>query len=86
MAEERIRFDDRVWFVDPRSPARRLGVSTHPEAGVVVLSLWQGEQCTGTFRLRVLDADILIDVLTEGMTREPPPDASPSPSLLRRIK
>ena len=87
MAEEGFAFGDRVWFTDPRTPSRRLAVSSHPEAGVVVLSLWQDERCTGSFRLPAADAPVLVDALTEGMTASPPPSSpSHSPSLLRRIK
>ena len=87
VAEEHL-LGERAWFVDVRSPARRLAVTTHPEAGVVVLSLWQGERCTGSFRLPAGDAAALVAALTEGMTEVPPAPAplSPSPSLLRRIK
>lgn len=79
---------DRVWFADPRTPTRRLAVSSHPEAGVVVLSLWQDDRCTGTFRLPLGDAATLVEALTDGMTASTPPPSSPShsPSLLRRIK
>jgi hypothetical protein len=87
VAEEGLVLGDRVWFADPRTPSRRLAVSSHPEAGVVVLSLWQDDRCTGTFRLPVDDAATLVDALTAGMTASPPPPTpSPSPSLLRRIK
>lgn len=87
MAEEGFVLGERVWFADRRTPSRRLAVSSHPEAGVVVLSLWQDDRCTGTFRLPMGDAHALVAALTADMTelpRSPPP--SPSPSLLRRIK
>jgi hypothetical protein len=90
MAEEEHVLGDRSWFVDCRSRSRRLSVTTHADAGVVVLSLWQGERCTGSFRLPLADAPALVAALTEGMTSAdpdaPPPSPSPSPSLLRRIK
>src|SRR4051812_43868785 len=60
VAEEGLLGGGRRWFVDTRSPARRLGVSSHPEDGVVVLSLWQGDRCTGTFRLPFDDAALLV--------------------------
>ena len=90
MAEEGLVLGDRVWFADPRTPARRLAVSSHPEAGVVVFSLWQDDRCTGTFQLPVDDAPALVAALTEGMTTAGPPPGAPSPShspsVLRRIK
>jgi hypothetical protein len=87
VAEEGLLGAGRRWFADKRSPARRLAVSSHPELGVVVLSLWKGDRCTGTFRLPVADAAELVAALTEGMVEGPPPEPfSPSPSLLRRIK
>jgi hypothetical protein len=88
VAEEGLVLGDRVWFADPRTPARRLAVSAHPEAGVVVLSLWHDDRCTGTFRLPIGDAPTLVEALTEGMTASGPPSSPPShsPSVLRRIK
>jgi hypothetical protein len=50
-------------FLDSRGPHRALRVSWHSEAGVVVLSLWSGRSCTGTFRLPVEDVPGLIDIL-----------------------
>ena len=87
MAEEGLVLGDRVWFTDPRTPSRRLAVSSHPEAGIVVLSLWHDDRCTGSFRLPQADASALVAALTEGMTTASPPSSpSHSPSVLRRIK
>jgi hypothetical protein len=87
MAEEQLAPGERVWFADPRSPSRGLAVTSHPDDGIVVLSLWLDDRCTGTFRLPIADAPMLIDALTAGMEATPPPaPPSPSPSLLRRIK
>jgi hypothetical protein len=52
-----------MWFTDPRSSSRRLAVTSHPEAGVVVLSLWCGDTCTGSFRLPMDEAPRLIAAL-----------------------
>jgi hypothetical protein len=57
----------RVWFFDPRSPERRMSVAAHPDEGVVVVSLWQGQRCTGTFRLPTADSSRLIATLADGM-------------------
>ncbi len=46
---------------------RRMSVSTHPTDGVVVVSLWHGQTCTGTFRLPIADAARLIAALADGM-------------------
>jgi hypothetical protein len=88
VAEREMVGGGRTWFVDTRSPARRMAVTSHPELGVVVLSLWQGDSCTGTFRLPLAAAGELVAALVEGMVEETPadPPSSPSPSLLRRIK
>jgi hypothetical protein len=88
VAERQLVPGERVWFADPRSPSRGLAVTSHPDIGVVVLSLWLDDRCTGTFQLPVADAPLLIAALTEGMEEGTPPPSSPSPSpsLLRRIK
>ncbi|MGH9045833.1 MAG: hypothetical protein ACRDVW_00795 [Acidimicrobiales bacterium] len=57
----------RVWFSDPRTPARRMSVSSHPVDGVVVVSMWHGQTCTGTFRLPVAEAHRLIGALADAM-------------------
>jgi hypothetical protein len=56
-------------FLDARGSGRALRVSWHSEADVVVLSLWSGGTCTGTFRLPVEDVPDLIDALREGLVR-----------------
>lgn len=58
-------------YLDARGDERALRVSWHPEAadGVVVLSLWQGNVCTGTFRLPVDDVPDLINTLV-GVLRD----------------
>lgn len=53
-------------FLDPRGDARSLRVRRHDEAGLVVLSLWRGDTCTGTFRLRAEDVPALIELLRGG--------------------
>ncbi len=44
-----------AWFADDRGIERRMKVSWHPERRVLVLSLWQEDTCTATFRLPVGD-------------------------------
>jgi hypothetical protein len=73
---------DRSWFTDPRSPSRRLGVSTHPSERVVVLSLWTDDRCTSTFQLPLADAPHLVGALTQGLVDALPArvDADPAPA------
>ncbi len=56
-------------FLDSRGDGRALRVSWHAEADVVVLSLWSGGTCTGTFRLPVEDVPDMIDALRDGLVR-----------------
>jgi|1185.fasta_scaffold17532_2 hypothetical protein len=59
---------------------RVLRVSAHPESGRVVLSMWQGSTCIGTFRLAPGDVPDLVRVLTAAAVDagfgEPPAAAS----------
>jgi hypothetical protein len=58
-------------FLDARASGRALRVSWHrlgPGHGdLVVLSLWRGATCTGTFRLPVEDVPGLVAALQEGL-------------------
>lgn len=54
-------------FLDARGDRRALRVSWHGEAGVVVLSLWRGPVCAGTFRLAVEEVPALVDLLRAGL-------------------
>jgi len=56
-------------FLDARGADRALRVSWHAEADVIVLSLWQGGTCTGSFRLPAADVPDLIDALRNGLVR-----------------
>ena len=56
-------------FLDARGAGRALRVSWHREADVVVLSLWTGGTCSGTFRLPVEDVPGLVDALRDGLAR-----------------
>ena len=53
-----------------------MGVSAHPVDDTMVISLWQGDFCTGTFRLPARDAARLISTLAFGMTESIPPAGS----------
>jgi hypothetical protein len=68
---------------DERGGGRALRASWHHEAGVVVLSLWQGDICTGTFRARADDVPALVEALTGGLAEgyraaTTGPDATPT--------
>lgn len=81
-------YGERVWFYDARGQVRRMGVSTHADS-TMVISLWQGDACTGTFRLPANDAARLISTLAYGMTEaipdQGPPDSEVGPSRLSQI-
>jgi hypothetical protein len=50
-------------FLDARGDGRALRVTWHPEADVVVLSLWRERTCAGTFRLAAEDIPTLVELL-----------------------
>ncbi len=54
-------------FVDERGSGRALRVSWHPEAGVVVLSVWRERECVSSFRLSADDVPVLVEVLRAGL-------------------
>ena len=55
------------FFLDTRGDARSLRVRWHHRDGLVMLSLWRGSECTGTFRLSVDEVPTLIDALRAGL-------------------
>ena len=61
------------WFADSRG--RSFKATWHAEAEVVVLSLWEGDHCIGTFRLPITDAPQLMahlaDAVKEWAARSP---------------
>jgi hypothetical protein len=54
-------------FLDARGAGRALRVTWHPEADVVVLSVWHGSVCSGSFRLPVEQVPELVDTLREAL-------------------
>jgi hypothetical protein len=56
-----------TWFGDPRSPARRLRASWHPENGLVVLSIWDHERCAATFRLPIEHVPAFMHLLVDAL-------------------
>ncbi|MBE1488376.1 hypothetical protein [Plantactinospora soyae] len=55
-------------FTDTRGGDRTMRVSYHSERGTVVMSLWLGPVCRGSFRLDVGDARRLASTLDEILT------------------
>jgi hypothetical protein len=53
-------------LLDARDAGRALRVSWHHEDGLVVLSLWRGHRCTGTFQLAADDVPTFVQALTDG--------------------
>jgi hypothetical protein len=47
---------------------RALRVTWHPEAEMVVLSLWRDNVCAGSFRIPAADVPALISTLAAGLT------------------
>ena len=70
-------------YLDARGDERALRVSWHPESqgGVVVLSLWQGNVCTGTFRLTTEQVPDLIKTLVDVLRDRSRPDLPVRSSL-----
>ena len=54
-------------YLDARGGDRALRVSWHHESGIVVLSLWRENVCSGSFRLAVDEVPDLIDLLRAGL-------------------
>ena len=56
-----------TWFADDRGVHRRLKVTWHPEHKLFVLSIWDGDTCTATFRLPLGEAPRLIGALVDAL-------------------
>jgi hypothetical protein len=54
-------------FLDQRGDARSLRLAWHHEADVVVLSLWQADRCSASFRLALSDVPGFVAALVEGL-------------------
>jgi hypothetical protein len=55
-------------FLDARGDDRSMRVSWHPEAGLVVLSLWRGNVCAASFRLAAEEVPALVSALLDSVT------------------
>lgn len=51
------------YFLDVRGDARSMRVRWHDAAGIAVISLWRGAECTGTFRLAADDVPAFLEAL-----------------------
>ena len=54
-------------FLDQRGEGRALRLAWHTEADIVVLSLWQADRCSGSFRLALDDVPKFVAALVEGL-------------------
>jgi hypothetical protein len=55
----------------------------HPDRGLVVVSLWQADTCTATFRLRLVDSARLIAALADGMAAGLPASVAEAEALAK---
>jgi hypothetical protein len=62
-------------FFDVRGDSRTMRVSWYADTGVALFSIWQGDTCTGTFRLPIPELPRMVQALTQG-----PPDRAGSGS------
>jgi hypothetical protein len=67
VAESEAAYFRQEWFTDSRGDVRRMRVRWHPENRLIVLSLWQGGHCTGTFRLPIEDAARMIGLYADSL-------------------
>ena len=54
-------------FIDARGGGRMLRATWHHGVGLLVLSLWHGDTCTGMFRLHAEDAPAFLAVIADGL-------------------
>jgi hypothetical protein len=64
-------------FFDSRGPDRTLRISRHPDAGVIVLSIWNGGVCQGTFRLPADQVATFAEAVLSVPPAAQPPAAGP---------
>ncbi len=63
--------DGEVFF-DDRGKDRALRLSWHSDAQVMVISIWNGGVCSGTFRLSARDVPAFMESLSQAMPSSPP--------------
>jgi hypothetical protein len=68
-------------FFDVRGDARTMRLSWYADSRVAVFSIWQGNRCTGTFRLPFADLERMVRVLQAGpRPRDVPPTGTRYPT------
>ena len=65
------------WVWDARDRTRALRVSTHPQQGLLNLSVWRDDVCVGTVKLRPDEVSGLVSALSEGLARLATPPGPP---------
>ncbi len=65
------------WVWDARDRTRALRVSTHPDQGLVNLSVWRDDVCVGTVKLRPDEVSGLVSALSDGLAQLAAPPAPP---------
>ena len=61
-----------VWLADARDEDRALRLSSHPEAGCVVLSTWRDGSCVASVRLDPEEAARLVGTLAQALADQVP--------------
>jgi len=65
-----------TWVSDARGDGRAVRVSAHTRVGLVVVSVWNGDTCGATLRLKPEEVVELVTALTRGLADLRAPDAS----------
>jgi hypothetical protein len=70
-------------FLDARGRGRALQLTWHPEAELVVFSLWREGVCSGTFRMPRAEVESFVDALVDGLrdNRDDRDDRAAGPRL-----
>jgi hypothetical protein len=69
-----------TWVADARGDGRAVRVSAHRQAGLVVLSVWNGDTCTATLHLRPEDVVDVVTALTRSLVElEQAPEVQAGP-------
>ena len=76
------------WAWDARGGGRAVRVSTHPESGLLNLSLWRDDICVGTARLLPEEAVALVTGLSEGLAElaRRPRSLAPDPAQIAELE
>jgi hypothetical protein len=70
-------------FFDHRRTDRSLRLSPHPDAGVVVLSIWNGGICQATFQLPGDQVEVFAETLRRTSPRDTPVQGPEAPEAFR---